>query len=484
MSANTPSPSLQTGLAHHQAGRLQEAAAIYAAIPESSTNFAQATYLLGILAQDHGEHANAITYLTRASALRPAEAVIHFQAAVSYSQLGQFTEAASCYQQALALNPKYVEAHCNLGNLLKRTGDTGAAIACYTVALKLAPQAAQIHYNLGVCYQDQFKPEQAIACFRNAVRHHPDYPSAYNNLGVVLSETGAIGEAIACYRKAQKLDPNFAEPFYNLHALLVNAEDLKDSIACLEKAFGIQPENHSYRFFLGMLNDYAGHHTKAAQYFELNQGDALFQADLDAWRFIQSSQATAPGTSLPGKFPLIQGTASRTFHYALQQAKVDGLVLEFGVFNGKSIRQIAALVDGPVHGFDSFEGIPEDWNHESSGSYSTAGIIPDVPANVRLHAGWFEHSIPTFIEKESGPIRFMNIDCDLYSSTKTVLDALASQIVVGTVIVFDEYIGNTSWREDEYKAFTEAAQAYGWTHEILSFSFVTKQVVIKITSVQ
>ncbi len=478
MSAHTPTPTIQDGLAHHQAGRTQEAAAIYAAIPASAESFAQALYLLGVIAQDAGEHAKAVEYFTRASELRPGEAIIHFQKAVSHNQSGDTASATESYRQALSLNPNYVQAHCNLGNLLKRAGDRAGAIACYTQALQLAPEAAQIHYNLGVCYQDQFQPERAIECFRQAVRHQPDYAAAYNNLGVSLSENGAIGEAISCYRKAQKLDPDFAEPFYNLHALLLNTEDLGDAMTCLEKAFRIAPNHHSYRFFLGMLNDYAGNPVKAAQYFEASEGDALFQADLDAWNFIKTVHPSGQAKDLP----MIFGTASRTFKYAMEQAKVQGLVLEFGVFNGKSIRQIAALVDTPVHGFDSFEGIPEDWNHEISGSYSTAGVLPEVPDNVRLHAGWFEDSIPAFIQNETAPIRFMNIDCDLYSSTKTVLDALAPQIVAGTVIVFDEYIGNISWRQDEFKAFTEAAQTYGWTHEILSFSFVTKQVAIRILS--
>ena len=471
--------SIQTGLAHHQAGRLSEAAAIYAAIPETSQSFAQATYLLGMIAQDQAEHTRAITLFERAGKLSPREPVIAFQKAVSLNQAGLTEQAIESYQAALALNPNYVEAHCNLGNLLKRKGDKSGAIACYERALKIAPQAAQIHYNLGVCHQDHFQPERAIEYFRNAVRLSPTYAAAYNNLGVSLSEAGRAGEAISCYRKAQKLEPDFAEAFYNLHALVLNAEDLSEAIACLEKAYKIQPQNHSYRFFLGMLHDYAGHTDKAQALFSVSEGDALFKADLDAWNYLKSAADHCATRSLP----MIFGIAARTFNYAMAHTNPDGLVMEFGVFNGKSIRQIAALTHNTVHGFDSFEGIPEDWNHETSGSYSTEGIIPEVPDNVILHAGWFENSIPKFIQQESGPIRFMNIDCDLYSSTKTVLDGLAKQVVPGTVMVFDEYIGNISWREDEHKAFTEAAQTYGWKYEILSFSFVTKQVTIRITSI-
>jgi hypothetical protein len=84
------------------------------------------------------------------------------------------------------------------------------------------------------------------------------------------------------------------------------------------------------------------------------------------------------------------------------------------------------------------------------------------------------------VKAHKEPVRFMNIDCDLYSATKTILDTLAAQIGSGTVIVFDEYIGNEHWREDEYKAFQEAVRAYGWRYEYLAFSLFTKQVVVRI----
>lgn len=476
MSEKNIPATIHTGLAHHQAGRLDQARAIYAAIPESSSNFAHALYLMGVIAQDQSEHEKAIALFDRAAHANPNEPVIPFQRAVSLNQTGDVDLAKQSYQQALVLNPNYVEAHCNLGNLLKQHGDKAGAIESYERALKLAPQAAQIVYNLGVCHQDHFQPERAIDYFRTAIKLNPDYAAAYNNLAVSLSEAGLAGEAISCYRKALKIDPNLALASFNLHALLLNTEDMREAIACLARAYTLQPENDHYRFFLGMLHDYAGHADQASALLTHTQGDALFHADVDAWNYLKSKAAT----SSSGPLPMMHGIAAKAFKFAMDHTNPDGLVMEFGVFNGKSIRQIAALTAGPVHGFDSFEGIPEDWNHETSGSYSTQGIIPTVPTNVTLHAGWFEHSIPKFIRKERGPVRLMNIDCDLYSSTKTVLENFAPQVVPGTVMIFDEYIGNVSWRADEHKAFIEATEAYGWQYEILSFSFVTKQVVIRI----
>jgi hypothetical protein len=240
----------------------------------------------------------------------------------------------------------------------------------------------------------------------------------------------------------------------------------------MEKAVDFDPLNMNHRFILGMLWDYSGDTQKATPHFDtVEGGESLYRARLDAWRYIKSANK---------KMPTIIGSNIDAFKLGIEAAVVDGLVLEFGVRFGTSIRQISTLVDQDVHGFDSFQGLPESWHSEPKGTYSTKGVIPSVPQNVTLHDGWFEEILPGFVEQYPEPVRFMNIDCDIYSSTKTILENFAKQIIPGTVIVFDEYIGNEHWRKDEFKAFQEAVLKYDWKYEYLCFSFVTKQVVVRI----
>ena len=158
----------------------------------------------------------------------------------------------------------------------------------------------------------------------------------------------------------------------------------------------------------------------------------------------------------------------------------DGLILEFGVRHGSSIRQLASFTSKPIYGFDSFEGLPEDWHQESKEVYSTKGKIPKVPSHVTLIPGWFEETLSLFLEKHEEDVALINIDCDIYSSTKTVLDLLSDRIKKGTIIIFDEYIGNLHWEEDEHKAFMESIDQYQWKYEYLCYSAYTKQVVVKI----
>ncbi|HNC53163.1 MAG TPA: tetratricopeptide repeat protein [Accumulibacter sp.] len=465
-------PLIRLGLEHHRYGRFALAEQIYTTILASAPDHAEALYYLGVLAQQTDDHRKACEWLRRACAAAPDSPLVHFQLALSLAQTNAIVDAIASYRRALSLNPAYVEAHCNLGNLLKHSGDIEGSIDCYRRALQLAPTLPQIHYNLGILFQEQLQPEEAAQYFGNVIRIRADHAAAHNALGAALSELGRVDEAIECYRKAQALEPNSPDAWFNMHALLLDRSDLSAAIGCLQKATEIAPANAGYRFFLGLLHDYEGRPEMAHPHFDACRSDERAKADLEAWNYLKTPSGC--------KLPALLGYPLQAIRLSLICARVDGLVLEFGVFHGKSIRQIASLVGGIVHGFDSFQGLPEDWNSETAASYSTRGVLPDVPENVRLHVGWFEESIPRFLREESGPVRFINIDCDLYRSTKTVLEGLAGRIVPGTVIVFDEYIGHPSWRDDECKAFSEAAVQFGWSYEIVCFSFVTKQVAVRI----
>ena len=133
-----------------------------------------------------------------------------------------------------------------------------------------------------------------------------------------------------------------------------------------------------------------------------------------------------------------------------------------------------------MHGFDSFEGLPEAWGNNPAGAYSTHGQLPKVPANVTLHMGFFSDSLPHFVAAHGGPVRLLHIDCDLYSSTATVFDHLDERIGTGTVIIFDEYIASPRWREDEFRAFQEAVERNGWSYDYLAFNLFTRQAAVII----
>jgi hypothetical protein len=175
------------------------------------------------------------------------------------------------------------------------------------------------------------------------------------------------------------------------------------------------------------------------------------------------------------------GTSAALLAWALGEAHQPGLVLEFGVRRGTSLAVIAAHAGQEVHGFDSFEGLPEAWGATHAGVLTTGGLLPELGPNAKLHPGWFEETLPAFLAAHGGNVRFANIDSDIYSSARTVLNGLAGRIRAGTVLVFDEFIGNRTWRDDEYRAFAEFVADHRVNWRVIAVTPCCKQVAIRIT---
>lgn len=237
----------------------------------------------------------------------------------------------------------------------------------------------------------------------------------------------------------------------------------------------------------------------------------------------------------------------------------DALFLEFGVHQGKDICRIAAFLREKerqentnttrrkqsqsqnhvetststtkkstiVHGFDSFQGLPEDWdngqreyeyNYNVSdsnnvnvssklafgvGKFDLGGVVPVMASvqkqlgaskffalhddtsnnddndnnscNVELHAGWFQDTVSNFFDTHATatgqPVAFLHADADLYSSTICFLEEICRRrlLVEGSVITFDEYANYPSWEQGEYKAWMEISTQYGLKWRYLCF---------------
>ncbi len=171
--------------------------------------------------------------------------------------------------------------------------------------------------------------------------------------------------------------------------------------------------------------------------------------------------------------------------YAVKQRRSEGLLLEFGVEKGASVTAVANWTGLPVHGFDSFEGLPSDWTgtFEQAGKFNMAGKPPKVPANVTLHVGRFDATLPGFLQQHAGPAAFVHVDCDIYVSTKCVFDLLGDRIVPGTVLLFDEYFNYPNWQRHEFRAFQEFVAARKVKYDYIGFAAKNGHVAVRVTSI-
>ncbi len=174
---------------------------------------------------------------------------------------------------------------------------------------------------------------------------------------------------------------------------------------------------------------------------------------------------------------------SSTMAHALEIAPQTGMALEFGVFTGRSLTMIAKARDGrEVYGFDSFKGLPEDYRqHVRTGAFGL-DAVPEVKG-AELVVGWFDDTLPGFLAEHPGPVSFLHVDGDLYSSAKTVFDLVGPRLQVGSVVIFDEFFNYPGWRAHEYRAWQEFLAATGAEARYEAYTSNNEQVVARLTSV-
>jgi hypothetical protein len=136
--------------------------------------------------------------------------------------------------------------------------------------------------------------------------------------------------------------------------------------------------------------------------------------------------------------------------------------LEFGVFEGASLKEWTDLHKNPqsrFFGFDSFEGLPEDWGRNLKASaFSLGGQIPALAdPRIQLVKGWFQDSLPGFLASFTPQDQLvLHIDSDLHSSAIYVMTRMDHLIRPGTVIIFDEFASALH----EFRALDDYCRAY------------------------
>ena len=159
-----------------------------------------------------------------------------------------------------------------------------------------------------------------------------------------------------------------------------------------------------------------------------------------------------------------------------------GIIAEFGVYKGQSINFFAKKCpNSRVFGFDSFEGLEENWYgfRMIKGAFNTYGRMPKVESNVKLINGWFEDTLPNFIQVlNQEQISILHMDADTYKPTKYVLNALHKNLGTGSIIIFDEYFGYPNWVLHEMKAFQEFINTFSINYRFVGYS--QSQVAVEI----
>jgi len=202
--------------------------------------------------------------------------------------------------------------------------------------------------------------------------------------------------------------------------------------------------------------------------------DLHFAAEVSAAassaRFVHERMPTVPTFAHPHE----------TLRFAAGLVAVEGVVLEFGVASGQTLRLLTAHLPGRfVAGFDVFTGLPEDWRTGFPAGAFAQASPPEVPG-AELVMGLFADTLPGFLATHPEPVAFLHLDADLYSSTTTVLDLVGDRLVPGSVVLFDEYLNHPGWQDGEHRAWTEYVERTGRRFRYEGYSYDHEQLVVTI----
>ncbi|MCG5241612.1 TylF/MycF/NovP-related O-methyltransferase [Azospirillum doebereinerae] len=379
------------------------------------------------------------------------------------------------FRRVLADRPGDADSLIHLGQAHQAANAPFPAVEWFERAARLAPGHPGIRATLAGAYRRDARYHDALAVTGAALAAGETGIDLLFEAATSEACLGRDAEALARFKALLADDPEHAAGWFGSHAQAMHGHGPDEAIRRLRRATRCGGANGKYWAYLCATLLLLGRHEEAR---------AVERAHIDP---APKHRPLVDGATalLPHLAPDLRlfGSSGRLLRHALAAATVPGLVLEFGVRRGTSLDHLAEAAGQEVHGFDSFEGLPEGWVNAPRGVLTTGRALPPVRANARLHVGWFEDSLPPFLAAHDGPLRFVNVDSDIYASARTVLTALADRIVPGSVLVFDEYIGNRSWREDEYRAFQEFAAEHGVAYEYFAASPYTKQVAVRILSV-
>jgi tetratricopeptide (TPR) repeat protein len=253
---------------HHQAGRFDEAEALYRAILAEAPQDARVLHFLGVLAHQTGRHEEAIGLITRALAVHGPQASLYSNLAAVYLAVGRLDEAEQFARIALRLEPHLASGHYNLGVLLERRGRRAEADAALREALRCDPQHVGAQRRLSPPPLTPGHFARIEAQLTETVRAEPDNAQAWFDLGIVRVSLDRIDQAIEPFRTAVRLRPNFIDAYLHLAGAEQQLRDTDAAVECYRDALEVDPDHVVARSNLGHALKVAGRTAEALVEFQ------------------------------------------------------------------------------------------------------------------------------------------------------------------------------------------------------------------------
>ena len=412
----------------------------------SEKKFHEAVYHYSILVNLNPKHIQALNNL-----------------GIALFNLNENKKSKVCFQNIIKINPENYEAYFNLGKIFNEEENHEEAIKYFKKTILFNPKHSNAFNNLGIAYNKLSLTEKAKENLKKSIEINPKNQFSYNNLGIVYDNDYDTKKAKENFNKALKIDPNFIDALWNLQCC---SKTLDEALYNFEKINQIDKDNVKSKIMTAALKVYKNDYKDYKKLINSNYSDHPYARSIK-WLF-----------SLK-KLPNLFFNKWDFFNYLVSISLKNRPFYEYGVRLGHSFKYLIKTFK-KGYGFDTFTGLPEDWHaSKMKGSYTSFGMVPDIDGG-EFVVGKFEDTLPIFFSKKREKASIINFDADLYSSTICSLNYSKQIIDSKTILIFDEFIMNSNWEKDEFKALNEFCKNTKSEYEVLAVCLFTKQVAVKI----
>jgi protein O-GlcNAc transferase len=274
--------TLQTALAHHQAGRLEDAGKLYRQVRTAAPKLFDGLHLSGVLAYQQNRYAEAVDLLTRAHHADRKHAMCQMRLGLALAALGRHIEAETHYRGSLTRDARIPETWNNLAISLKFLGRAAEAGDAYRQAITLKPDYYDAHDRLGALLSDTQGLATGIPYFRRCLELKPDYAPALCNLGLALLPEGKFDEAHDCFTRALASDPKLTQALVGRSLAWQQSYQMEAAAAGYAEALARDPAHHEARSARLLTLNYLDNRSRAgvfADHLAFAQAAALVDSN-------------------------------------------------------------------------------------------------------------------------------------------------------------------------------------------------------------
>lgn len=163
-----------------------------------------------------------------------------------HMDLGEYSEAATCFQQMIGLDPKQPETWINLARARLKLWQYAEALRAVEDGLQQAGSRndfGQLYLACGEIYAAMQRPNKALVAFDKGLSYTPNAPALWREKGALLLRGGVLREARQCIDKALKFDTLDSSAWQLLGDLEMAQENPKKAYQAYSQLLKLNPRS-------------------------------------------------------------------------------------------------------------------------------------------------------------------------------------------------------------------------------------------------